>query len=712
MFLLALQLGGLVHVLHHYDTLKTSDLRHHFLSRHKRSAGEEPPPYPRQMEFSTLGQHFHLYLEPRTGLLSPKFKAYGVDSRGNVKYEQINKHSFYTGQVLGEPGSTVEAHLEDDGVLSARVTVGEDIYFIEPSWRHLPSGENVTMISYRARDVKFNFTAAGDKPSPGVGFCAEFDDDQLPLPKTHRRQSTNDRPRRQTGGQPPQFESPTPPPPDMDCDVRGPAKNTCPMLLVADYRFFQEMGQRSLRQTINYLINLVEGVDRIFRCTQWGKDMGGFGFEIQEIKVHEEPTPEGGEEHYNMDMKGLTGVDWQVRDLLANFSLHDYSKFCLAHLFTYQDFDNGVLGLGWVGTDRKQGIGGICTEVYRKQEVTLYLNTGLTSTLNWKRRILTREADLVTAHELGHNFGSEHDTDNLECSPNPEQGGKYIMYQVAVSGEERNNKHDTDNLECSPNPEQGGKYIMYQVAVSGEERNNKLFSNCSKRAIYKVLSAKHSLCFVEPQKSLCGNYRVEEGEDCDAGHLGNKNTDPCCTRECKFRGNAVCRGSGSEFLLHPYPCRITWHLLLYDPRNINIHELALFGMTPFLTWAAKGRHPPRRRLRRRPVTSPLTRWGGRAGQSHRVNTFPVLGGIRAQPPAHASAPPTPAAACIAKVLFPRRRHWSPGHSGQLLASSPDNNSPCCLNCTFSPSSYICRQAAPPEDDATCKQAAYCTYPLT
>ncbi|KAI8494009.1 hypothetical protein Bbelb_283560 [Branchiostoma belcheri] len=25
------------------------------------------------------------------------------------------------------------------------------------------------------------------------------------------------------------------------------------------------------------------------------------------------------------------------------------------------------------------------------------------------------------------------------------------------------------------------------------------------------------------------------------------------------------RGSGSEFLLHPYPCRITWHLLLCDP---------------------------------------------------------------------------------------------------------------------------------------------------
>ncbi|KAI8507785.1 hypothetical protein Bbelb_140250 [Branchiostoma belcheri] len=93
-------------------------------------------------------------------------------------------------------------------------------------------------------------------------------------------------------------------------------------------------------------------------------------------------------------------------------------------------------------------------------------------------------------------------------------------------------------------------------------------------------------------------------------------------------------------------------------------------MTPFLTWAAKGRHPPRRRLRRRPVTSPLTRWGGRAGQSHRVNTFPVLGGIRAQPPAHASAPPTPAAACIAKVLFPRRRHVWVGVEKEFGAAAP------------------------------------------
>ena len=49
-----------------------------------------------------------------------------------------------------------------------------------------------------------------------------------------------------------------------------------------------------------------------------------------------------------------------------------------------------------------------------------HYNTGLTSTLNWGQRILTMEADLVTSHELGHNFGAEHDDANrigTACAP-------------------------------------------------------------------------------------------------------------------------------------------------------------------------------------------------------------------------------------------------------------------------------------------------------
>lgn len=52
-----------------------------------------------------------------------------------------------------------------------------------------------------------------------------------------------------------------------------------------------------------------------------------------------------------------------------------------------------------------------------------------------------QEADLVTTHELGHNFGAEHDPDNIPyCAPTDDQGGKFVMYPFAVSGDHVNNK--------------------------------------------------------------------------------------------------------------------------------------------------------------------------------------------------------------------------------------------------------------------------------
>lgn len=37
---------------------------------------------------------------------------------------------------------------------------------------------------------------------------------------------------------------------------------------------------------------------------------------------------------------------------------------------------------------------------YKTGGRTLYLNTGLSSSVNWGRRILTEEADIVTAHGM------------------------------------------------------------------------------------------------------------------------------------------------------------------------------------------------------------------------------------------------------------------------------------------------------------------------
>ena len=77
---------------------------------------------------------------------------------------------------------------------------------------------------------------------------------------------------------------------------------------------------------------------------------------------------------------------------------------------------------------------------------------------HYGQRVITREADLVTAHEFGHNWGSEHDPDIPECSPSASQGGSYLMYTYSVSG--------------------------YDV-------NNKKFSPCSLRFIRKVMEIKY-----------------------------------------------------------------------------------------------------------------------------------------------------------------------------------------------------------------------------
>ncbi|VDK26633.1 unnamed protein product [Anisakis simplex] len=53
--------------------------------------------------------------------------------------------------------------------------------------------------------------------------------------------------------------------------------------------------------------------------------------------------------------------------------------------------------------------------------------------------VITREADLVTAHEFGHNWGAVHDDFSSECSPSYSQGGSFIMHTFAVSGYDANN---------------------------------------------------------------------------------------------------------------------------------------------------------------------------------------------------------------------------------------------------------------------------------
>ncbi|KAM9622475.1 disintegrin and metalloproteinase domain-containing protein 2-like [Trichechus inunguis] len=100
---------------------------------------------------------------------------------------------------------------------------------------------------------------------------------------------------------------------------------------------------------------------------------------------------------------------------------------------------------------------------------------------------------------------------------------------------------DIDKCQCS-----GAACIMNPEAVHSS--GVKIFSSCSMEDFTRFISKPNSQCLqnqphLDPsyKTSLCGNKRVEEGEQCDCGRVEECRRDPCCEyKTCRFKGNAVC----------------------------------------------------------------------------------------------------------------------------------------------------------------------------
>ncbi|XP_029316861.1 disintegrin and metalloproteinase domain-containing protein 17a isoform X2 [Cottoperca gobio] len=460
----------------------------------------------RLVSFRALHRNFKLYLTTNTKLFTDNFKAVFVDKHGMEENYDIHLQNYFTGHVVGEENSRVQAHIEGDE-FSAHILTDEAEYNVEPLWRFTDSPADGRLLVYRSDDIR-NLSRI---LSPKV--CGYIHAEDL-LPQTARRDWAGQEKVDQENGFLHREKR----------QAHDHKKNTCPLLLVADYRFFEHMGRGQESVTLNYLIELIDRVDDIYRNTTWDDEFKGYGVQIHQIIINKEPTkppPINGTGwlNYNMQDSPVKGKKvWDVKKLLEQFSLDiadNASTVCLAHLFTYQDFDEGTLGLAYVAPSKPQALGGLCPKPYypsHSVKKPSYLNTGLTSTKNYGKTILTKEADLVTTHELGHNFGAEHDPDNIPY--------------------------------CAPSDDHGGKFVMYPIAVSGDHVNNKRFSNCSKISVGKTLRFKAPVCFKERNSKVCGNSRVENGEECDPGLL-HLNDDPCCTADCKFKSVAQCSDRNS-----------------------------------------------------------------------------------------------------------------------------------------------------------------------
>jgi disintegrin and metalloproteinase domain-containing protein 10 len=205
-----------------------------------------------------------------------------------------------------------------------------------------------------------------------------------------------------------------------------------------------------------------------------------------------------------------------VQTFLNYVALDDFTQFCLGYALTARDFADGTLGLAWVAKT-SGSIGGICERRQMVQGSNKSLNSGIITVINYQARVADAVSQITLAHEVGHNFGAEHDGDGV----------------------------------CSPGEKNGGNFIMYRKATTGTQRNNRNFSQCSKDSMGPVMFGlvnSGKFCFDIFNGTTCGNMLVEQGEECDCGY-DTECKETCCysadnpdpNKRCKLKPNKQCR---------------------------------------------------------------------------------------------------------------------------------------------------------------------------
>ncbi|KAM3727579.1 ADAM 17-like protease [Dirofilaria immitis] len=460
--------------------------------------------------FRAFNRFFDIYLTPKKGILHKNFKCREIDGDGYEKLCTINPNEYFGGHLHGAADSIVAITYDDEGSLLGIVQSDGEMYIFEPAKIHFKTAHPREVLAYRNSDLKLNYMTVNGSFCSSI-LVANPINASFSQPLRMKRLS-----------------------------ALPVHKNRCSLRVVADYRFFRTIGNGSQAFSARYLINVIDRVNALYTTTDWGIDEDGrhlinMGFMIKEMIIHTSPTVDQ-PNHYNSNNE----TKRNVKDVLDNFSRNQGSdKYCLVHLFTAQSFENDVLGLAYISSPELDAAGGICSIQNKDQFGIVYYNTALSSAkTTYGGTVVSREADIVTAHELGHNWGATHDDLSQECSPPYSLGGSYIMNTFSVSGYDENNNH---------------------------------FSPCSRRLIGKVLSRKANICFEPEMNMFCGNGKVENdtngfAEECDVGGLLSGTTDNCCTSDCRFKPNAICSPKNSPCCSNHCQYLPSTHLCLHENR--------------------------------------------------------------------------------------------------------------------------------------------------
>ncbi|XP_042264262.1 disintegrin and metalloproteinase domain-containing protein 10 [Thunnus maccoyii] len=481
--------------IHHYEGLSyDTEALHNSHQRAKRALSPQDKTV--HLDFHSHGRHFNLRMRRDTTLFSPD-----VIIEVSGEESPIDTSHIYSGEIFGEKGTLTHGSVVD-GRFEGFIKTHQGTYYVEPSERYLKN-KNVPFHSviYHEDDIHYPHkygseggcadhsvfermrkyqSSAVEEPVKGVNSVLEEESSHGPVILRKKR-------------------------------AVGKEKNTCQLFIQTDHLFLRYYGTKEA--VIAQISSHVKAIDSVYQATDF-MGIRNISFMVKRIRIN---STEDEKDKSNPFRFANIGVE----KFLELNSEQNHDDYCLAYVFTDRDFDDGVLGLAWVGAPSGSS-GGICekNKMYSDGK-RKSLNTGIITVQNYASHVPPKVSHITFAHEVGHNFGSPHDS-GIECTP----------------GESK-----------LQDKKEKGNYIMYSRATSGDKLNNNKFSICSIRNISAVLQKKRDDCFVESGQPICGNGLVEGEEQCDCGYV-DQCTDNCCYnaneeegKKCKLKPGKTCSPS-------------------------------------------------------------------------------------------------------------------------------------------------------------------------
>uniref|UniRef100_A0A0B6ZP31 ADAM10 endopeptidase n=3 Tax=Arion vulgaris TaxID=1028688 RepID=A0A0B6ZP31_9EUPU len=455
--------------------------------------------------FNAYGRLFNLHLQPLKSIFTDTHELV----LGSELPQAVDTSFIYEGSLTDDSSSTAFISIINGSVSGHVVVPGHTTYYIEPARNHFKSSTFHTII-YRESHMNLDpyrhkreaFETCGNRE-----LFSKLDkmwQQVEPVKRTHKSQfhqdstSHNKYSAKFNSG-----ESWSRQTRDLKSNAR-----TCVMSLQADKLLFNHYLQkysspeRATEEILSLFASHIYRIKDIYGNTSFARTDDPsvvfrlINFQLQRSKIITD-----------CQKPGFCTDNLDVSNFLDLTSEDDFNDFCLVHTFTYRDFVGGTLGLAWVATPQSPNAG-VCGKFNIMRDsnnkvAKRSLNTGIVTLINFKQEVPARVSQLTFAHEVGHNFGAQHDATD-SCAP-----------------------YGTSQPNASK-----GNYIMFPSATQGNLPNNNQFSSCSKDSIARVLetlepNGNRVYCFSESDKPFCGNKIVENDEQCDCGFIEDC-MDKCC----------------------------------------------------------------------------------------------------------------------------------------------------------------------------------------